>query len=118
MFKKKAKEESIKEEKPIEEKPEEELIDKEIPNPQVAVAIIRDAIRDEVMCICNIPKQHRHDIGTCMSYLYDYINEPIEVRLSSSLQDQIDEGTLKNYIKTYEDNGYEISLTIKKKAKK
>lgn len=118
MFKKKAKEESIKEEKPIEEKPEEEVIDKNIPNPQVAIVVVRDAIKDNVMCICNISKQYRHDVDACVTYLYDYINEPVEVKLSSSLQEQIDDGTLKNYIRTYEDNGYEINLTIKKKAKK
>jgi len=118
MFKKKAKQEEPVKEINEEELEEEEIITKTVPNPQTAVAIVRDAIRDNVLCICNISKQGRQDIATCMSYLYDYITEPVEVRLSEKLQKQIDESTLGNYTKSYEDNGYEISLTIKKKAKK
>ena len=117
MFKKKIKEEP-KEIEEVEEEKEPELINKDVPNPRVAITVVRSAIIHHVLCICNIDKQERHDIATCVDYLLDYLTEPVEFRISDSLQEQIDEGTLGNYTKTYEDNGYEITLTIKKTAKK
>ena len=93
---------------------EEKIIDKTVPNPRVAMAFIDTAIRENVLCISNIPKQYKHDIATCSSYLVEYINEPVEVRIADTLQEKINDGTLKSYNRSYEENGYTITLMIKK----
>lgn len=114
MFKKKVKEE-LKEE-PKAEPEEPEIINKTVPNPQMAVDYVRFMCQKWVAGLCNVPKQDRVDLLTCIDYLQEYIKP--EIKVGGSIQEQIDDGTLGNYSRTYEDNGYEITLTIKKISKK
>lgn len=115
MFKKKKKVEEQKPETELEKIAKEEVVDHTVPNPQVAIDLVREAIRNNVLCIGNISKQYRHDVATCVDYLYNYFTEPQpEIQIADHLQDLMRDGGLQEYNKTYEDSGYEISLTIKK----
>jgi len=89
--------------------------DRVVPDKITAVTIIRDAVRDWVMPICNVPAQHKHDIDACLNYLLDEFEKPQpDIQIAEYLQKLIEEGRLDAYNRTYEDNGYEISLTIRK----
>lgn len=118
MFKKKEKikEENLESNQAAEQKQiEEELVDKVVPNPQTAITIVRDAINNYVMCICNISKQYKHDIGTCLDYLFDYIKEHNEI---DSIINSIDDNSLVQLSTTFERNGYTIDININKASKK
>ena len=90
------------------------IVDHTVPNAETAFIVVRDAINDYVMCICNISKQHKHDIGTCLDYLLDYIREHNEV---DSIINSIDDNSLIQLSKTFERNGYTIDIDINKADK-
>ena len=115
MFKKKTKKEDKKELQDlteIVEEKEEELIEKTCPDAETAWIIIRDNINHWIMGLCNLSKQDKKDINTCLDYLIDYINSYKELE---AIQNQIKNKTLQDYSKSYEDNGYIININIKKK---
>ena len=109
MFKKKSKktEESVNND--VEQ--EEVVVDRTCPDANTAITIVRDAIRDYVSCICNISKQHRTDINTCVEYLIDYVKEHNEI---DTVINNIDDNSLIQYANTFERNGYVIDIKINK----
>ena len=113
MFKKKDKKDLTKEEPVINEvEQEEEIVDRTCPDANTAIHIIRDAIRDYVLCICNISKQNRADISTCVEYLIDYVEEHNDI---DNVINSIDNNKLIQYSNTFERNGYVIDIKINKK---
>ena len=114
MFRKKKQVEEQEPENKVEEQ-EEEIIDKNVPSPQVAVDYIRNMCRDWILSLYNLSKQDKHDLITCINYLQEYITKPEpDVKIAEYLEELMRDGGLQNYNKTYEDSGYEVSLTIKK----
>lgn len=109
MLKKKKKEPVEPEIKEVEQ--EEEIVDRNCPDVNTAITIVRDAIRSHVMCICNISKQYRNDIGTCVEYLANYVKEHNEI---DTVINNIDNNSLIQYSNTFERNGYVIDIKIKK----
>ena len=115
MFKKKAKIEDKKELQDLTEEvkeKEEELIEKTCPDAETAWIVVRDNVNHWIMGLCNLSKQDKKDISTCLEYLINYIDSHKELE---AIQKQIDEKTLQEYSKSYEDNGYIININIKKK---
>jgi len=112
MFKKKTKKDLAKEE-PVNNdvEQEEEIVKRTCPDANTAITIVRDAIRDYVSCICNISKQHRTDINTCVQYLIDYVKEHNEI---DTVINNIDDNSLIQYSNTFERNGYVIDIKINK----
>ena len=110
------KDKKVEEETVVEKKQEEKVIDKHVPNAQTALTFVRDMCRDYVMCICNISKQTKHDLDTCLQYLQDYIRKDIVV--GGFIQEQLNKKSLDNYSKSYTNSGYKITLTITKEDSK
>ena len=103
------------------ETPEEdiELREKTVPDINTAFTYTRDVLRAWVYPLCNLSKQEKYDLSKCVEYISDYIDTTekesnVDIRIADYLQKLIADGGLQNYNKTYEENGYEISLTIKK----
>ena len=91
---------------------EEELIEKTCPDAETAWIVIRDNINHWIMGLCNLSKQDKQDINTCLQYLIDYIDSHKELDV---IKQQINYKTLQDYNKSYEDNGYIINISITKK---
>ena len=111
MFRKKAKEAPAETVVPAEE-PKEEVVERTCPDIDTAVSIIRDTIRDYALCICNISRQRKEDICSCLDYLSNYVREHAEI---DSIIDSIDNEELIQLSKTFERNGYTITINIERK---
>ena len=92
------------------------LIDKEIPDKITALTVIRDTINTWAMGLCNLSRQEKHDINRCLNYLIkDATKQEPDVVIGSHLQHSINKGELISYGRDYEENGYDISISIRRK---
>ena len=118
MFNKKKKaeldevEEELKQAEESKEETKEEVIDKVCPNIEYAHLLLRDYIREYVLCLYNISKQQKADIITCLNFLVDYIKDHAEI---DNIIEHIDNKELIQYSNIFERSGYTIKVDINKK---